>query len=70
VSVSDSFVPNDDGTESKIFISSTYDATSHFETTCDDVMDIYRRVTGQELDLSPAALATSTSTTAGGDDEE
>jgi len=69
VSVSDSFVPNDDGTASQIFISSTYDATSHFETTCVDVMDIYRRVTGQELDLSPAALSASSTTTAGGDDE-
>ena len=34
VSVSDVFEPTDMGTESQIFISRTYDATSHFETTC------------------------------------
>jgi len=53
VSVSDILEPNDDGTESKIFISKSYDATSHFETTVDDVIDMYRRITGKELDLSP-----------------
>ncbi len=32
-----------------IFISKSYDATSHFETTTDDVKDIYRRAEGHEL---------------------
>jgi Rab GDP dissociation inhibitor len=32
-----------------IFISKSYDATSHFETTTDDVRDIYQRAEGQEL---------------------
>jgi len=54
VYVTDILEPNDDGTESKIFISKSYDATSHFETTIDDVADMYRRITGKELDLSPA----------------
>jgi len=53
--VSDNFVPTDDGTKDRVFVSSSYDATSHFETTCEDVMDIYRRVTGKEVDLSPPA---------------
>jgi len=52
-SVSPLFVPKDDGTKDKVFVSQSYDATSHFETTCIDVMDIYRRVTGKEVDLSP-----------------
>jgi len=60
VSVSDIMEPNDDGTESKIFISKSYDATSHFETTVDDVIDMYRRITGKELDLSPAPEPTET----------
>jgi len=55
VSVSDIMEPLDDGRESKIFISKSYDATSHFETTIDDVADMYRRITGKELDLSSAA---------------
>ena len=32
--ISDVFKPNDDGTASQLFISKSYDATSHFETTC------------------------------------
>jgi len=55
--VSDSFAPIDDGTQNKVFISSTFDATSHFETTCYDVSDIYRRITGKELDLTPPPSA-------------
>jgi len=53
VYVSDIMEPLDDGKESKIFISKSYDATSHFETTIDDVADMYRRITGKELDLTP-----------------
>jgi len=52
VVVSDSFAPNGDGTDNQVFISTTFDATSHFETTCFDVADIYRRVTGKDLDLT------------------
>lgn len=43
------YVPLDDGTKDKVFISKSYDATSHFETTTDDVKDIYHRCTGEEL---------------------
>ena len=32
--VSDVFQPTDEGTASQLFISKSYDATSHFETTC------------------------------------
>ncbi|KAI8771577.1 rab GDP dissociation inhibitor beta [Biomphalaria glabrata] len=52
VSVVDLFVPSDDGKESKIFISKSYDATTHFETTCDDVLDIFKRITGEDFDFS------------------
>lgn len=36
----------------QIFISESYDATSHFETTCLDVLDIFRRGTGEDFDFS------------------
>jgi len=49
----DTYEPTDDGTKDKCFVSTSYDATSHFETTCLDVMDIYRRITGKEVDLTP-----------------
>lgn len=43
------YEPKSDGRADNIFISKSYDATSHFETTTDDVKDIYRRATGEEL---------------------
>ncbi|XP_065911583.1 rab GDP dissociation inhibitor beta-like [Dysidea avara] len=52
LSVSDTYVPTDNGLDSKVFISTSYDATTHFETTCDDVVDIYKRVTGEDFDFS------------------
>jgi len=36
----------------QIFLSKSYDATSHFETTCADVLDIFRRATGADFDFS------------------
>lgn len=52
VSISDQYAPTDIGTDSQIFISRSYDATTHFETTCDDIKDIYRRMTGAEFDFA------------------
>jgi len=49
VSVTDLYVPNEDGTKDHCYISKSYDATSHFETTTDDVKDIYRRIVGKPL---------------------
>jgi len=53
VSISDVYDPNTDGTADKTFISKSYDATSQFETTSLDVLDMYRRITGKEVDLTP-----------------
>lgn len=50
VSVDPLYVPLNDGKETGLFISTSYDATSHFETTCLDVLDVYKRVTGKEFD--------------------
>ncbi|EEH20520.1 hypothetical protein PABG_02751 [Paracoccidioides brasiliensis Pb03] len=43
------YEPIEDGSKDHIYISKSYDATSHFETTTDDVKDIYRRAEGHEL---------------------
>lgn len=53
VSVVDSFEPIEDGSKDKVFISKSYDATSHFETTCQDVLGLYKRITGKDLVLKP-----------------
>lgn len=50
--VSDYYVPKEDGQISQLFISKSYDATTHFETTCLDVLDLYRRGTGEDFDFS------------------
>ena len=52
VEVTDILQPSDDGRGSKAFVSRSYDATSHFETEMDDVLDLYTRITGKRLDLS------------------
>ena len=36
----------------QVFISKSYDATTHFETTCNDVLDMFRRATGTDFDFS------------------
>ena len=43
------YEPLESGSQDKIFISKSYDATSHFETTTMDVRDVYRRAEGEEL---------------------
>lgn len=35
----------------QIFISKSYDATTHFETTCEDIKDIYQRIFGEPFDF-------------------
>ncbi|KAJ7999449.1 hypothetical protein DPEC_G00194550 [Dallia pectoralis] len=49
VSVSNTMIPIDDGRKSQIFVSRSYDATTHFETECKDIEDMYRRMTGSEF---------------------
>lgn len=58
VSVSDYYEPTDKGLQSQVFISESYDATTHFETTCLDVLDIFKRGTGEEFDFSKIKLET------------
>eukprot|EP00698_Gefionella_okellyi_P007208 TRINITY_DN174_c0_g1_i2.p1 TRINITY_DN174_c0_g1~~TRINITY_DN174_c0_g1_i2.p1 ORF type:complete len:203 (+),score=47.21 TRINITY_DN174_c0_g1_i2:56-610(+) len=59
LNVSDTYEPTNDGRENQCFISTSYDATSHFETTVLDVLDMWKRITGKPLDLSarPAKTA-------------
>jgi Rab GDP dissociation inhibitor len=52
VSVADQLEPIDAGKDNQIFVSKTYDPTSHFETTCIDVLDIFRYATGADFDFS------------------
>jgi len=35
-----------------IFVTKSYDATTHFETTCDNIIDVYKKITGKDFDFS------------------
>ena len=43
------YEPLESGVNDNVYISKSYDASSHFETTTDDIRDIYRRAMGEEL---------------------
>ena len=43
------YEPIEGGQKDNTYISRSYDATSHFETTTDDIRDVWKRATGQEL---------------------
>lgn len=45
------YEPAQDGTENGIYLSKSYDPTSHFESTTDDIKDLYLRITGKPLVL-------------------
>lgn len=51
--IADIYEPIEDGTKDGVFISKSYDSSSHFESTTDDVKDIYFRLTGQPLVVKP-----------------
>jgi Rab GDP dissociation inhibitor len=46
-SVSPLYEPTNDPKSDGIHISKSYDATSHFETVCDDVVRVYQEITGE-----------------------
>lgn len=50
--VSSTYSPVSDGSKDKCYISSSFDATSHFENDVNDMLSLYKRVTGHDLDLN------------------
>lgn len=50
--VATTYEPVSSGEDDKCFISSSFDGTSHFENDCDDLLSLYKRVTGTELDMT------------------
>ncbi|KAI7744193.1 hypothetical protein M8C21_020811 [Ambrosia artemisiifolia] len=48
----DRYEPVNQGEEDNCYISASYDATTHFESTVQDVIAMYSRITGKTLDLS------------------
>jgi Rab GDP dissociation inhibitor len=52
VQVSDIHEPTNDSKAENLYITKSYDATSHFESSDIDVLSIYERITGETLDLT------------------
>lgn len=61
VVVDDLYEPSTDGRKDKVFVSRSYDATTHFESTVDDVFDLYKRIYDKELVLSNGEAGPSSS---------
>lgn len=55
--VSEVQVPKANGTEDQVFVSSSYDESSHFETVARDCYSLYKRITGHDMDLTPRPAA-------------
>jgi len=51
ISVTPIYTPISDGKTDNIFITRSYDATSHFETVVEDVQDVWKRIIGKDLVL-------------------
>ncbi|AQZ12325.1 GDI1 (YER136W) [Zygosaccharomyces parabailii] len=49
--IAELFEPKDDGSKDNVYLSRSYDSSSHFESMTDDVKDLYFRVTGHPLVL-------------------
>merc|ERR1712151_1265369 len=52
LNLSDMFVPVDDGTKDQLFVTESFDATSHFESATMEVLRMWKTITGSELDLN------------------
>ena len=52
VSVSTLYEPTNDPTKDNLWITSSYDATSHFESASEEILQIYEKIVGEKLDLN------------------
>jgi Rab GDP dissociation inhibitor len=52
------YAPLEGGQRDNCFISESYDATSHFETAANNVLSLYERLTGIQLDMNINADST------------
>ena len=52
VSVNTLYEPLEDGKKSGLWISRSYDPSSHFEIASNDILEIYEKISGEKLDLN------------------
>ncbi len=46
------YAPTNDSQAENLYITRSYDATSHFETSDEEVLAIYERIVGEKFDLN------------------
>lgn len=52
VTVSQLFDPLEDGKDSNLWITRSYDPSSHFEVASEDILNIYEKIMGEKLDMN------------------
>jgi len=52
VQISDVKFPADDGSQDNVHVTATYDPQSHFEESTKEVLHMWKRITGSDLDLT------------------
>lgn len=50
LTISNMFVPKEKSQDG-VFISTSFDPTSHFENETEDVLQLYKQITGKDVDL-------------------
>ena len=50
--MSETFSPVADGTQDGCYITSSLDATSHFESASEEILQMYEKIVGEKLDLN------------------
>jgi Rab GDP dissociation inhibitor len=66
VSTSDIFEPLDKGLQSKVFVTNSYNAETHFESASHNVLDLFQRIHGKPYNYEAAQKANSEGTTVKG----
>jgi len=49
----DLYDPLDSGKKDQVFISKSFDPETHFEKSVEDILDVYKRITGKDMDMTP-----------------
>ena len=49
--ITETYAPLEDGTESRQFITKSYDSTSHFEYESREILQIYERIVGEPVNM-------------------
>lgn len=61
VAVDELYEPKSSGKDDSCYVTRSYDATTHFESTVEDVFDVYKRIFGRDLILSKGPEAAGSS---------